>query len=212
MLEPKVYDNVLNEDIISKLKKLAFAPPLEFKKNKIICARREPALEIDEVMKFLNEIGYSDVTGGNFFHSPIPYQPHADTDNLKNTTNGAIIVFPIAIDGPSEVTTHTIVMHQRWTKFSCNFVKGYDQKWRTEYNKSVFDYSEVIGYTNKPWNGRKLSHCTDEQLFGFSEWTALPWKIGSAIVFPRSCIHSAENFLEQGIRSKTALSIFTSKE
>jgi len=54
-----------------------------------------------------------------------------------------------------------------------------------------------------------LTHQPYEDLTSLSIKKVIPWTIGNVITFDRSILHCASNFLEQGIKEKMALVMFT---
>ena len=57
-----------------------------------------------------------------------------------------------------------------------------------------------------------LTHEDYDDFKGLKFWKAIKWKIGNAIIWDRSIIHSSNNFLKHKAYSKIGLSIFLNRK
>ena len=57
-----------------------------------------------------------------------------------------------------------------------------------------------------------MSHIPIEALHGLTVEKVVPWTPGNAIIFDMGRIHSASNFVAEGISHKVGYSIFTAKD
>ena len=218
---PKVFENVLNQDEINFL--------LECEKNnanKKVLPSRIFGLDTSAPQEFLKpklkeilKYPYK-VTGGNFFRTSVPYRLHADTGIDEFAKLYRIVVFPLFIDTGDdpyvEEFNSLTIMNQRWYNQAAFFMKGEEEKFdvkKAEYNQPVNDYSIAYNLTSDPFPIERFNQLFDHLVYknfeGFSELSTAPWRIGNAITFDRSDIHTASNFIKANVKSKIGLTFFT---
>ena len=151
------------------------------------------------------------VWGSNIFRVEKPHVIHNDDYMEKIYDVYKTIVLPLEIKKP----TNFIVFDQVYLDGPVKLRRGYDKQPETYYNKNLEDYSDIINYTDKPfdlntWN-KYMSHVPYEALHGLTVEKIVEWKPGDAITFDMGKIHCAANFIAQGITHKIGYSIFTAK-
>lgn len=220
--EPKVFENVLNQNDINFL-----LSQEANNQNQRILTKRVFGLDTQKCQAYLDGklkqiLKYPfKITGGNFFRTEVPYMLHADTGIDENCALYRIVVFPllIEVEDGKEYDEHfnsLTIMHQRWYNQAAFFMKGEEHKFdvkKQEYNQPVNDYSIADGITDIPFSRERFddifSHLNYKSFEGMSELFTAPWRIGNAITFDRSNIHTASNFLKANVKSKIGLTFFT---
>ena len=155
-------------------------------------------------------VGDVDITAAFFFYTDRPHIIHNDdTYELPKVFKG--ITIPLEYDGKTR-PPYLCFFHQYYLEGPAKFFNG-GVDFPEHYNKHVTDYREVQGLSDKgiPDIVRTnfISHLKSEWLEGLTFDRALPWKPGNALVFDSVRLHCASNFLQQGIKSKLGISIFT---
>ena len=155
-------------------------------------------------------VGDVSVTAAFFFYTDKPHVIHNDdTFELPKVFKG--ITIPLEYDGQTRYP-YLCFFHQYYLEGPAKFFNG-GVDFPEHYNKHVTDYSEVQGLSDKgiPDIVRTnfISHLKPKWLEGLTFDRALPWKPGNALVFDSVRLHCASNFLQQGIKSKLGISIFT---
>ena len=218
---PKVFENVLNDS------DLEFLLDQELNnKNQKVLPHRLFGLDTSASQEYLKEklatiLKYPfKVTGGNFFRTEIPYRLHADTGIDELAKLYRIVVFPLQIvtNGQEyrEEFNSLTIMNQRWYNQAAFFMKGEEDKFdvkKAEYNQPVSDYSLATDIASSPFPldtfNLKFDHLQYKNFDGFSELFCAPWRVGNAITFDRSNIHTASNFIKANVKTKIGLTFFT---
>lgn len=160
--------------------------------------------------KFAPVLGDFELISGFYFYTDYPHIIHNDDSfDLPKTFKG--ITLPLRYRG-SEKYPYLCFFHQYYLNGPAKFFKG-ESKLPEFYNKNIFDYSDVKNKSTKEFpriiHDIYLSHLKYEWLNELSFDRALPWKPGNALIFDSVRLHSASNFLKQGITDKLGISIFT---
>lgn len=166
----------------------------------------------EPVQKFVdNLIGESLVWGSNIFRVEKPHIIHNDDYHEKIYDIYKTIVIPLEISKP----TNFVVFDQYYLDGPVKCFKGYENVPETYYNKILTDYSDIVGYTDKPFNkqiyNEYLTHVPYDALHGLTVESIVRWQPGDAITFDMGKLHSAVDFISQGIDYKIGYSIFTAK-
>jgi hypothetical protein len=166
----------------------------------------------EPVQKFVdNLIGESLVWGSNIFRVEKPHIIHNDDYHEKIYDIYKTIVIPLEISKP----TNFVVFDQYYLDGPVKCFKGYENVPETYYNKILTDYSDIVGYTDEPFNkqiyNEYLTHVPYEALHGLTVESIVRWQPGDAITFDMGKLHSAVDFISQGIDYKIGYSIFTAK-
>ncbi len=152
------------------------------------------------------------VWGSNIFRVEKPHIAHNDDYTEKNYPIYKTIVLPLEISKP----TNFVTFDQAYLDGPVKLFRGYDPVPESYYNKSLTDYSDIINYTDKPFDKeiheKYLSHIPIAALHGLTVEKVVPWTPGNAIIFDMGRIHSASNFVAEGISHKVGYSIFTAKD
>lgn len=152
------------------------------------------------------------VWGSNIFRVEKPHILHNDDYEEKIYPIYKTLVLPLEVSKP----TNFVTFDQAYLDGPVKLFKGYDPVPNSYYNKSLTDYSNIINYTDKPFDKetheKYLSHIPYEALHGLTVEKVIPWVPGNAIIFDMGRIHSASNFVAEGISHKIGFSIFTAKE
>lgn len=219
---PEVFENVLSVDDIEYLLNEELTND-----NKRLLPKRVFGLNTTQSQRYLHSKLQSilkfpfKITGGNFFRTSVPYMLHADTGIDENCALYRIVVFPLSItcNENTQYDEHfnsLTIMDQRWYHQAAFFMKGEEHRFdvkKKEYNQPVNDYSLIDGYVNTPFSKERFddifSHLNYDSFEGMSELFTAPWRIGDAITFDRSNIHTASNFLKANVCEKIGLTFFT---
>lgn len=166
----------------------------------------------EPVQKFVdNLIGESLVWGSNIFRVEKPHIIHNDDYHEKIYDIFKTIVIPLEISKP----TNFVVFDQYYLDGPVKCFKGYENVPETYYNKILTDYSDIVGYTDEPFNkqiyNEYLTHVPYDALHGLTVESIVRWQPGDAITFDMGKLHSAVDFISQGIDYKIGYSIFTAK-
>jgi hypothetical protein len=152
------------------------------------------------------------VWGSNIFRVEKPHIAHNDDYEEKIYPIYKTLVLPLEISKQ----TNFVTFDQAYLDGPVKLFRGYDPVPESYYNKSLTDYSNIINYTDKPFDKeihqKYLSHLPYESLHGLTVEKVIPWVPGNAIIFDMGRIHSASNFVAEGITHKIGYSIFTAKE
>jgi len=152
------------------------------------------------------------VWGSNIFRVEKPHIAHNDDYTEKNYPIYKTVVLPLEISKP----TNFVTFDQAYLDGPVKLFRGYDPVPESYYNKSLTDYSDIINYTDKPFDKemheKYLSHIPIEALHGLTVEKVVSWTPGNAIIFDMGRIHSASNFITQDIKYKIGYSIFTAKD
>lgn len=157
-----------------------------------------------------NLVGDVGITAAFFFYTDKPHIIHNDdTYELPKVFKG--ITIPLEYHGGSSYPS-LCFFHQYYLEGPAKFFKG-GIDFPEHYNKHVTEYSQVQELSDKGIPEfvrlKYLSHLKPKWLEGLTFDRALPWKPGNALVFDSVRLHCASNFLQQGIKSKLGISIFT---
>ena len=155
-------------------------------------------------------VGDVDITAAFFFYTSKPHIIHNDdTYELPKVFKG--ITIPLEYIGGKSYPS-LCFFHQYYLEGPSKFFNG-GVDFPEHYNKHVTEYSEVQATSNAGIPDfvrlKYLSHLKPVWLEGLTFDRALPWKPGNALVFDSVRLHCASNFLQQGIKSKLGISIFT---
>ena len=217
---PKVYENILDQNDIDFLLDKEINNPnkktLPYRVFGLDTAACQEYLrpKLQEILKHPYKI-----TGGNFFRTEVPYRLHADTGIDENCALYRIVVFPLYFDtGPDPLIEEfncLTIMDQRWYNQAAFFMKGEEEKFeaRKEYNSPVGDYSPAMNLSNVPFPVDRFNHMYDHLVYknfeGMSELFTAEWRVGNAITFDRSHIHTTTNFFKSNVKLKVGLTFFT---
>ncbi len=145
---------------------------------------------------------------GNYFYVEHPHIIHND-DKISLPSTYKAFTFPLEYDG--DEVPYMCFFDQFYLDGPSKFFKG-EANMPTHYNELVYDYENVIGKTNEPFEGylkeKYLTHLKDEWLKGLSLNSSHYWQPGNAIVFDCCRLHCASDFRKQNIKSKLGLSLF----
>jgi hypothetical protein len=155
-------------------------------------------------------VGDVGITAAFFFYTNRPHVIHNDdTYELPQVYKG--ITIPLKYEGQTK-HPYLCFFHQYYLEGPAKFFNG-GVDFPEHYNKHVIDYSEVQGVLNvgipAVVKANFISHLMPAWLEGLTFDRALPWKPGNALVFDSVRLHCSSNFLQQGIKSKLGISIFT---
>jgi hypothetical protein len=160
--------------------------------------------------KVKHVLGNVDFTASFFFYTDKPHVIHNDdTYELPKVYKG--ITIPLQYLGGFSYP-YLCFFHQYYLEGPAKFFKG-GVNFPEFYNKNISDYKDVQGLSEQGISEtvrlRYLSHLKPEWLEGLSFDRALPWIPGNMLVFDSTRLHCASNFLQQGIKSKLGISVFT---
>jgi hypothetical protein len=162
--------------------------------------------------RFAPVLGDFDLISGFYFYTDYPHIIHND-DSFELPTTFKGITLPLRFRG-SKKYPYLCFFHQYYLNGPAKFVKG-EKELPEFYNKNISDYTEIKNKSIKIFpkiiHDMYLSHLKYEWLDELSFDRALPWKPGNALIFNSVQLHSASNFLKQGITDKLGISIFTKK-
>jgi len=169
---------------------------------------------IDDIVESLkNIIGDFKVRSAQIFDVTTPHVLHNDDDSDYPDTYKAITI-PLHIEGNG--IPKLVFFDQYYYHGPVKLFNGRRKDPRVYYNKPLTEYTNVdnLSETDIPQNLKSelLSHLKDEWLKGLSIQSYFPWTIGSGIIFDSLQIHCASNFLDQGVKRKIGLSIFTMRD
>jgi hypothetical protein len=191
--------------------------PLVYKNTGPITLDLKPYLN-DNVVKRLvsaieDHIGKFEITAGFFFYTDYPHIIHNDdTFELPENVYKAITI-------PLKLETEKINQYPKLCFFNQFYFQGPAKFFKGEahvdtyYNKQVYDYAEVEYKVEKSFPPLRnlLGHLKPQWLEGLSLHSTLDWIPGNIIIFDSLRLHCASDFRKLGIKSKTAISIFTKK-
>jgi hypothetical protein len=129
------------------------------------------------------------LTHGMLLKEEIPWTIHTDY-NKGDSDPGLAILLPLNTE---EVNTHTVVFNEEST---------------TTFNDFVLNNNKLETNAKDLYNNL-CSHEDIDNLEYVSLLGAFKWIPGSVIYWDRKLLHCSDNFLQQGIKIKTGLVIFT---
>jgi len=191
--------------------------PLIYKNTGPITLNIESYLNDHVVKKLLStikdHIGEFEITAGFFFYTDYPHIIHNDdTFELPENVYKAITI-PLKLEA-EKITQYPKLcfFDQYYFHGPAKFFKG-DRHIDTYYNKQVYDYTNIDGLTDKKFidKERLFPHLKSKWLEGLSLQSTLDWVPGNIMIFDSLRLHCASDFRKLGIRTKTAISIFTKK-
>ena len=160
------------------------------------------------------QIGAHEVFGRFYFYVEKPHIIHNDDLNeFPLIYKASTLPLQITYNEPGNTDLPSLCFFdQYYLDGPSKFFKG-GINFSEYYNKHVDEYSKVYNTTDTPFDPaikeKYFSHLKDEWLEGLSFKSALPWKPGNALIFDCARLHAASNFLQNGIKSKLGLAIFT---
>lgn len=160
-------------------------------------------------------IGRVRVFSSLYFYVERPHIIHND-DSFSYPVCYKGINIPLEIEYVQENTgwPNLVFYDQYYLEGPAKFFNGSDNV-VTHYNKCVYEYSEVGNLSTTPIDNetrrKYLTHLKPEWLEGLSIDTITRWKPGDITVFDSVRLHSSNDFVRQGIKSKLGLSIFTER-
>jgi hypothetical protein len=160
-------------------------------------------------------IGDFEITAGLFFKTDYPHIIHNDdTFELPDTVYKAITI-PLKAYGDNVLKYPDLCFFdQFYFQGPAKFFKN-ESHIDTFYNKQVYDYSEIDGIVDFPFDNnlylKHFTHLKPQWLDGLSYHSSLEWKPGNALIFDSTRLHCASDFRKLGIKSKLGISIFTKK-
>jgi hypothetical protein len=163
------------------------------------------------------EIGPYEITASFFFYTNYPHIIHNDDLNQLPDGMYRAITLPLKFNRVSESSElpSLCLFNQFYFHGPSKFFNGSEQEnIPTYYNKQIYEYSNVDGLldhntiTEETYN-KLFTHLQPQWLDGLSLHSAIPQKIGSAIIFDSLRLHCSSDFRKHGIESKLAISIFT---
>jgi hypothetical protein len=173
----------------------------------------------DPVMKSIfdrikERIGECGIFTAMYFNVQTPHIIHNDDDFLSPITYKAITL-PLRIEYQEENTGYPKLcfFDQFYLKGPSKFFNGAQVKVEQFYNEPVYSYEDVhnLSDTGIPVEiyNNYLTHLKHNWLKGLSFKQAEVWCPGNAIVFDAVRLHCASDFVNQKIKSKLGISIFT---
>jgi hypothetical protein len=156
-------------------------------------------------------IGPFELNAGFFFYTNYPHVIHNDdTYEFKDVYKGVTI--PLQLEGEFDTLPELCFFDQHYYQGPSKFFKG-DTDIPSYYNKQIYEYSEVEGVVNKPFDvelyKKYFTHLRYKWLDGLSLHSMLEWKPTSAMIFDSVNLHCASDFRSLGIKAKLGISIFT---
>ena len=169
---------------------------------------------IDDILeKLVPIIGNFNVRSAHFFDVKRPHVLHND-DSADYPTSYKAITIPLYIDGKG--IPRLVFFDQYFYHGPVKLFNGRKKETETYYNLALTEYSDVenLNYTriSDCIRQRLLTHLEERWLEGLSVQDYFPWTIGSGIIFDSLQIHCASNFLNEGVKRKVGLSIFTTRD
>jgi hypothetical protein len=171
---------------------------------------------IDDFLPILREkFGDFKVRVAHFFEVTHPHIIHID-DDFKLSNAFKAFTVPLEIREGTDEDLSLIFFDQYYYHGPSKFVKGSNvEKLNVHYNNYITNYEQIESLSDTDLTDdqkKMLTHLNPQWYKGLSVQTHFKWKIGSILGFDSLQLHSASNFLDQGIKSKLGLSIFTIKE
>lgn len=191
--------------------------PLVYKNTGPITLDIQPYLS-ENIFKVLlekisNQIGPFEITAGFFFKTDFPHIIHNDdTFELPDTVYKGITI-PLKLESDSTYKYPKLCFFdQFYFHGPAKFFKG-ETHMDTYYNKSIYDYRDVVNLTDSTIVDKEklFTHLKSQWLEGLSLHSTLDWIPGNILIFDSLRLHCASDFRRLGIKSKTAISIFTKK-
>jgi hypothetical protein len=219
--DPYSVENFLTEDQVSHLINLFDSQQIE--QNKVYKNTGPITLDIvnfldDLVVKYIFDqlkelIGDFELTAGFFFWTNYPHIIH--NDDTFELPEGVYkgITLPLQINrGIGDELPKLCFFDQFYFHGPAKFFNK-SVNIPTYYNKQIYEYSQVDGIVNEPFNdsNKLFTHLKPEWLEGLSLHSTLEWKPGNALIFDSVRLHCASDFRQLGIKSKLGISIFTRK-
>ena len=165
-------------------------------------------------IRLKEQIGDHKIFGSFYFYVEKPHIIHNDDlYEFPLIYKASTLPLKITYNDPENTTIPSLCFFdQYYLDGPSKFFKG-GIDFPEYYNKHVEEYSKVYGTTETPFDPvikeKYFSHLKDKWLEGLSFKTALPWKPGNALIFDCARLHAASNFLQNGIKSKLGLALFT---
>ena len=219
-----IEDCVSEEDIEELIDIWETADNKEHKNTGPITSKIEnfnsPALsKIRDLVYFGDYAGDIEIYYAFFFYVDKPHIIHMDDRIDELPLIYKAFTFPVRLDGGVE-EPYLMFFDQFYLDGPSKFFKGESNKTKGHHealqfsdlprSMCVYDYSNVIGITEKPFEtDLPISHIKSEWLEGLSYNSAQKWKPGNAIVFDCCRLHCASDFRSVGVKSKLGISIFT---
>jgi hypothetical protein len=132
----------------------------------------------------------SKVTLSYVLEEHTPLSVHTDFFNHNDPNPGRVFLIPLMFKGTSE-NASTVVFNEL----------GNTEKWR--------ESLKVIQYPYSKTEKKMLTHINEDLIKKISPLRIHDWQPGKLIVWDRKLLHCSDNFLENGVTSKTALVIFS---
>jgi len=212
-----VHKNVVNQGLIDYLlNQFNSAEHIEKNTGPVVMNyspdRDGPQKWFTPVQRFVdNLIGESLVWGSNIYKVDYPHIVHNDDYHEKIYDIYKTVVLPLEVSKP----TNFVVFDQYYLDGPVKCFRGWKDVPETYYNKSLTDYTDIVGYTDEPFNkqiyNEYLTHVPYESLHGLTVESIVRWQPGDAITFDMGKLHSAVDFKAQDIDYKIGYSIFTAK-
>lgn len=215
--DPTAIENFLSREEIENFKKIfEETADLEkiFKNTGPITVNidftKQPFAQLIERIKTI--IGDFEIISGFFFYTEYPHVIHNDDSfDFPKTYKG--ITLPLHYEGGTN-NPYLCFFHQYYLKGPAKFFKG-GVNFPEYYNKNVSDYTDIKGLTSQPFPietyQQYFTHLKYKWLDGLTFDRALDWKPGSMLFFDSVKLHAASNFLNNGIKHKLGISIFTKR-
>ena len=168
---------------------------------------------INLLARLKEQLGNFDTFTVLFFYVEQPHIIHND-DSFEFPVCYKGINIPLELEYISEPCglPHLCFFDQYYLDGPAKFFNGSSEV-PTYYNKCVYSYDDVHGCTTTPIDKKVketyFSHLRYSWLNGLSVNSIIDWVPGNAIVFDTVRLHCASNFIQQGVKSKLGLSIFT---
>jgi hypothetical protein len=155
-------------------------------------------------------LGAFEIAAAFFFYTETPHIIHNDdTFELPDSVYKGITI-PLKIDGSA--IPKLCFFDQFYFHGPAKFFNG-SKDIPTYYNKQVYNYADVDGICDLVFDESTrctyLTHLNPKWLKGLTFWGTLNWQPGNALVFDSTRLHCASDFIQQGIKSKLGISIFT---
>lgn len=203
--------NIISKDDVEHLLSVFYDNEKEQKATgPEVCFLDHNDLVLKKIVAMLEDsIGKFNFRAVQFFKANRPHILHIDDDFHYPNTYKAILI-PLWHNGHTD--PNFFIYNQHYYGGPAKFFKGRKVDPAVHYNLPVTDYKEIDGIDKIGIPGpvrEKIDHLKDEWLEGLSVKAYFPWIVTSAIVFDSLQLHSAGNFLKQGVTEKIGLSIFT---
>jgi hypothetical protein len=115
-----------------------------------------------------------------------PWVIHTDYTNNNDKTPASAILIP-----KDDIETSTLIFNEECT------------------TESFKDFPIIQEHISKDIHKQYLSHCDWQQVQKVSLHEIYKWQKGTGVRWDRKALHSSDNFLINGVTTKTALTMFT---